>query len=88
MPDSSRPPLFDVKELFETTNLNTANWYLKHGWALLDTYKTTFDHVIAPNDVTLHYVLAWAQGTAPVHPDRSAADEDVGGVIQYGPERK
>lgn len=62
--------------------------YLKHGWVLLDTYKTTFDHVIAPNDVTLHYVLAWVQDTVPVHLDRFAADEDAGEVIQHGPERR
>lgn len=34
------PLLLQVKELFETTDINEANERLRNGWKLLDTYSS------------------------------------------------
>lgn len=69
MCDSHGPRLSDTRELFETEHLDEANRYIKQGWVLLDIYKTTYDYQIAPNDITMHYVLAWMKSDEPVHPE-------------------
>ncbi len=58
----------DVKALHEVTDYEVANEYLKLGWVLLDKYKTCYDPVVAADDQTMHFVLAWIQEGEPERP--------------------
>ena len=53
----------NIKVVYDTNHFKTANEYLRAGWILIDTYKTS-----VMRDEFLNYVLAWDKDEEPVYP--------------------
>ncbi|WP_045517768.1 hypothetical protein [Clostridium sporogenes] len=49
--------LSDIKFILDIESTRTLNKYLDNGWILVNTYTKSYDPTIAPNDLTMHYVI-------------------------------